>query len=196
MALPDILETIRAESEETASRLVGEAEAEAEELLARARAEAGSEEQRLGGSFDERIRLERARILSRSHLDAARARRVAREDVYGRAIDEVTARLADKRASDDYRELLGSLLDEAVVILPEATEIRVDPGDVPTIERLLDSRSLDLTVETEETPLGGLVLAAPGRTVDNTLATRLTRADRQLRFVAGEIIPELRGGGE
>ena len=163
--------------------------------MARARTEADSEERRHAGSLDERIRLERARVVSRSHLDAARARRTAREDVYRTAIERVIEHLAEERASDSYEELLGSLLDEAMAIMPEATTLRVDPDDVAVVARVLSSRSLDLEVETEETPLGGLVLTAPGRIVDNTLAARLNRADNHLRFVAGEIIPQLRGGG-
>lgn len=195
MGLPEILETIRAESEKTASGLVAEAEGGAREMLARARDEASSEEQRLAASLDDRIRLERARVVSRSLLDAARVRRAAREDLYDDAIAAVTARLAAARTSDGYEQLMGSLLDEAMATMPGATIIRVDPDDLAVMKRVLATRDLDVEVETTDTPLGGLVLMAPGRTVDNTLATRLARADNHLRFVAGEIIPELRGGG-
>lgn len=195
MGLSEILETIRAESEKVASGLIAEAETEAERTLSRARDQAGGEERRLAGSLDDRIRLERARVLSRSHLDAARVRRAAREDLYGDAIEAVIQRLADERSSHDYERLLGSLLDEALATMPGATTIRVDRSDVAVMERVLATRNLDIEVEAGETPLGGLVLMAPGQTVDNTLATRLARADNHLRFVAGEIIPELRGGG-
>lgn len=193
MALQDILATIRSEAEETASGLVAEAQAESERVLARARAEGESEEQRLAGSQDDRIRVERARALSGSHLEAARARRSAREDVYRRAIEEVRHRLATVRDSDRYESLMGSLLDEAIVALPEATVIRVDPGDEAVVRRVLSTRGLDIAVETEETALGGLVMTAPGRTVDNRLETRLERADNHLRYIAAEVIPELRG---
>jgi vacuolar-type H+-ATPase subunit E/Vma4 len=195
LGLPEILETIRAESEKTASGLIVEAESEAEEMLSRARDEASSEERRLAGSLDDRIRLERARVLSRGHLDAARVRRAAREDLYADAIEAVIQRLADERSSRGYEGLMGSLLDEALATMPGATTLSVDSGDVAVMERVLASKNLDIEVEARETPLGGLVLMAPGRTVDNTLATRLARADNHLRFVAGEIIPELRGGG-
>jgi vacuolar-type H+-ATPase subunit E/Vma4 len=195
LSLSEILETIQTESEATASGLLADAEGEAEQILARARTEAGSEEQRLAGSLEDRIRLERARVLSRSHLDAARARRAAREKVFRRAIEAVTERLGAERFSDSYEELMGSLLDEAMAVMPGATTLQVDPRDVDVMKRVFASRNLDIEIEAEEEPLGGLVLRAPGRTVDNTLATRLSRAEDHLRFVAGEIIPELRGGG-
>lgn len=196
MGLPEILETIRAQSEETAAGIVADAETEAQGVLSRARTEANSEERRLAGSLDDRIRLEQARILSRSLLEAARARRAAREDVYRRVIEAVTERLAELRSSDRYHQLLGSLLDEAMATMPGATTLEIDPSDRVVVDGVISTRNLDITIETEEMPLGGLVLRAPGRTVDNTLATRLSRADNHLRFVAGEMIPELRGGSD
>lgn len=194
MGLSEILETIRAESEQTASGLLADAEREAEEILARARAQAGSEERRLAGALGDRTLLETKRILSRAHLESARARRAAREDVYRRAIDEVTDRLASVRSSDRYEDLMGSLLHEAMAAMPRATTVKVDPDDAAVTSRVLAAKSLDIGIELVDTPLGGLVLAAPGQTVDNTLNTRLARADQHLRFVAGEILPELRGG--
>lgn len=196
MGLPEILETIRAQSEETAAGIVADAETEAQSVLSRARTEANFEERRLAGSLDDRIRLEQARILSRSLLEAARARRAAREDVYRRVIEAVTERLAELRSSDRYHQLLGSLLDEAMATMPGATTLEIDPSDRVVVDGVISTRNLDITIETEEMPLGGLVLRAPGRTVDNTLATRLSRADNHLRFVAGEMIPELRGGSD
>jgi vacuolar-type H+-ATPase subunit E/Vma4 len=196
LGLQDILETIRSEADETASGLEAEARAESERLLTRAREEADDEERRLASSQDDRIRGERARALSQSHLEAARARRVAREQAYQKAVDSVRSRLGEIRGSDRYESLMTSLLDEAIAALPEADTVRVDPADVHVLRKVLAARHLEIDIETEETPLGGLVLAAPGRTVDNRLATRLERSDSQLRFVAGEVIPALRGDVE
>lgn len=195
MALAEILETIRSEAEATASSILDEAQAEADALIESARSEAEVEERRFANTFDPRIKLERARVLSRGHLDVARKRRAAREDLYSRAIEAVAARLADERSADSYGESLGSLLDEALRAMPDATTVRVDPADSSVVEEIVRSMDLEIEIELEETPLGGLVLSGPGRTVDNTLATRLARADNRLRLIAGEIIPELRGGG-
>lgn len=196
MGLQDILEAIRSEAEETASDLLAGARADADRILERARAEAGREEKRLAASLDDRMRMERARQLSLSHLEAARSRRSAREGVYQEALEGVRRRLGMMRESPRYAGLMGALFDEAVAVLPEATSTVVDPEDVPVAKRLLAERDVDISIETAETPLGGLVLRAPGRTVDNRLAMRLARADAHLRYVAGEIVPELRGGSD
>lgn len=191
MGLQDILETIRSEAEETVSDLEARARAESDQILESAREKAEEEERRLSLSQDDRIRGERARALSGSHLEAARARRNAREEVFQKSIEAVRLRLGTVRESDRYESLMASLLDEAIAALREATVLRVDPADVAVMRRVLGSR--DLQIETEGTELGGLVVAAPGRTVDNRLATRLERAENHLRYLAGEIIPELRG---
>lgn len=194
MALSDILETIRAESSETASEALASAEAEVERLLTHAREEAASEEQRLAGSQDDRARLERSRIMSRAHLEAARERRAARERIYLTARDGVAERIESLRASSEYEEVLAGLLTEAMAVLPTANAVRVDPADLEMMEGILEARDLDLLIEPRESPLGGVAVTAEGRAVDNTLRSRLDRADEHLRFIAGAMIPDLRGG--
>lgn len=194
MALSDIIETIRADARKTASGALAAAEAQAERLLERARAEAAREEQRLGASLDNRARLERSRILSRANLEAANERRAAREKVYLAALDGVRRRLEEFRFSSEYPEVLSALFDEAISVLPTATVVRVDSADMETIERILSARDLDLRIESEEASLGGVGVFAERRAVDNYLRTRLERADEHLRYIAGELIPDLRGG--
>lgn len=193
MALEEILGTIRAESEKTASAVVASARVEAKEVLDRATARAEDERRRLAASLDDRARQERSRIISRSHLETAKERRGAREEVYQTALQGVQRRLSEIRVSPEYEDVLGSLLEEGMAVLPDARVIRVDPRDVDLVATLLASRGLDLDIEVNETPLGGLKLIAEGRDVDNTLATRLRRADTHLRYIAGELVSALRG---
>lgn len=194
MALEDILDSIRSEAEETASALIDSAQAEADRVLEGARADAEREKESLAGSLDDRARLQRSQIISRAHLQAARERRAARESVYQAARDGVASYLAELRASSDYEEVLGALLDEAMAVLPGANCARADPKDMEVVRRVFSLRGLDLDVESQMASLGGLEIVADGRAVDNRLETRLERADDHLRFIAGELIPDLRGG--
>ncbi|MEA1904141.1 MAG: V-type ATP synthase subunit E [Actinomycetota bacterium] len=194
MALSDILETIRAESRDTASGVLASAEAEADRLLGLAGEQAAKEERRLAASLDDKARLERSRIMSRAHLEAAQERRTSREKVYLAALEGVARHLGSVRSSPEYENVLASLLDEAIAVLPDATTVRVDPTDVAITERALTARGLELLIEPEESALGGVVVTAEGRAVDNSLQTRLDRADEHFRYIAGELIPDLRGG--
>lgn len=193
MALEDILETIRSESEQTVARILGEAETEAERLRQEAREEARREEQRRSGSLDDRARLERSRILSRAHLEASARRRAAREDIFQDAVGGVEQRLIALRSTPRYEAVLASLLDEALAVLPAATTARVDSADVGIIGRLLAARELLIDTEASDMPMGGVMISADGRAVDNSLESRLGRADGYLRHVAGEVMPDLRG---
>ncbi len=194
MALEDILEAIRAESERAAAEILATAEAGANVLLERARDEAKREEQRLSSSLDDQARLERSRIVSRAHLEAATERRDAREQAYRAAREGATRQIEALRSSSQYEKVLADLLDEALAVLPGATVVRVNPTDVATVERLLADKDLDIRIEPDALPLGGVVAAAEGRSVDNSLRSRLDRADEHLRYVAGELAPGLRGG--
>lgn len=194
MALSDILDAIRAESEQTATGVLTAAEAEASRLLERAREEASREKRRLTASKDEQARLERSRIISRAHLEAAQKRRAAREQVYLLALDGVAQRIEALRSSPEYREVLTTLFDEAIAVLPSPIAVRADPVDVEVVRAILAARDLDLEIEIEVTPLGGVLIVAEGRTVDNTLRSRLDRADEHLRYIAGDLIPGLRRG--
>lgn len=195
MALDEILETIRAEADDAAATIVEAAREKARQVLERATAKADEERRKSSGALDDRARLERSRILSRAHLETATERRAAREKLYQQILDSVRRRLAEVRSSPDYRKILRSLLDEATAVLPNPEAVSVDPQDVGLAEDLLASRGLRLRVETDETHLGGVKVIAGGRDVDNTLATRLMRADPRLRYVAGELVPGLRAAG-
>jgi V/A-type H+/Na+-transporting ATPase subunit E len=193
MALEDILETIRAESRQSAATVVAEAEARAEETRSAARHDAAQEEERLATSLDDRARVERRRRLSRARLEAAARRREAREHVYREAVSLVEERIAALRGSPQYREILTGLFDEAIAVLSDADAIHVDPGDADLVRAFLAERGADLALETEAMPLGGLRLTAARHAVDNTFASRIGRADGYLRDVAGATMPELRG---
>lgn len=193
MALEDILEAIRSESRQSAAAVVAEAEARAEEIQAVARRDAATEEARLASSLDDRARVERRRRLSHARLHAAARRREAREQVYQDALSRVEERLRAVRGSPRYRGVLAGLYDEAVAVLSEADAVHVDPGDVDLVRAIMADRGDDLEIETEEMPLGGLRLTAARHAVDNSMASRLDRADGYLRDVAGAEIPELRG---
>jgi V/A-type H+-transporting ATPase subunit E len=194
MALENILEAIRAESDRTAAEILADAEAGANRLLERASEEAEREEQQLSTSLDDQARLERSRIVSRAHVEAATERREAREQAYLAARDGATRQVEALRSSPEYEKVLADLLDEALAVLPGVTVVRVDPTDVPMAERLLTDRDLEIHIEPEAFALGGVVVAAEGRSVDNSVRSRLDRADEHLRFIAGELAPGLRGG--
>lgn len=193
MALEDILDSIRREAEEQAAEIIATAESRADALLAEARLAAREREEELASSLDDRIRDLRRRHASRAQIDAARERRNAREEVFLGALEQVSNRLARLREEPRYESILAQLLDEATATLPDPTLIRVDPADVDLVRRLATERGLASAVEPMSGRWGGVELVADGKQVRNDLAARLTAADEEMRLLAGELVPELRG---
>lgn len=195
MALEDILEAIEAEADGRVASIITEAEATAAAVLTQARADAAELRERLSRSRDGAAGVAGRRILSHAHLEAARQRRAAREELYQSALEGGRRRLAAVRDGPGYDLVLGGLFDEAVAVLPDATVARVDPRDTATLRRLLEERDVAIEIEGSRNGWGGVELVADGRAVVNDLESRLDRADDHLRQIATEIIPALKGGG-
>lgn len=196
MPLDAILTSIRAEADEEIRRTDEDAARQAGAILVEMQRRAAAEEERLAGSRDELIRLAEARLVNHARLEAERRLRAAREELFQAAVEETRRRLDRVRERVDYPELLGRLLDEALAVMPAAREVRVDPRDLPLIERLLGAREAEWRVETSLRCRGGLDLATDdGRRVANTLDGRLERAAGELRRLAAEVVPDLAGGG-
>src|SRR5690606_16877745 len=151
------------------------------------------EQARLAASLDDRARMESRRRVSRARMEAAALRREARERVYTQARAGLRERLETVRSSAHYREILSDLYEEAIAVLPAAEAVRVDPADLELIRAIISEHAGSPRVEGVEMPLGGLTLVAEKQTVDNTMASRLERADGYLRDVAGTVVPGLRG---
>ncbi len=193
MALEDILETIRREADEEATRIISAAQARASGLLEQARTESAASEEELAHAADDRIRQMQERITSLAHFDAARERRATREEIFRALLDEVARRLANLRSDERYAAILELLLDEALEILPEPASIRAAAADTGIIGRLASERGLDIAIDAMADSWCGVELVGAGRIVRNDLATRLENANAELRRLAGERFPALRG---
>jgi V/A-type H+-transporting ATPase subunit E len=193
MAVEDILAAIETEAAAEASRIITEAESRASALLDEARAEASLEADRLARGRDEAAAVAMRRITSRAHLDAARARREARESIYRQAKERAAEKLERLRSRPEYREILASLLAEGMAVLPEAKVAQVGAEDVDLARDVLMEIGSTAQVEPGEVAGGGVVLAADGVIVHNDLTSRLERDDQHLRYIAADLFPELRG---
>ncbi len=194
MALEDILDAIRSEAEEESSRMLTDASARADAILADAREVASVREDELTHSVDGRIANERRRTASLAVLEASRARRAAREEVFALAIEKVSDVLRGLHTDPRYDAVLERLFDEAAAALPDPGAVVVHVRDRGRIEKILQDRGLDIPIQVTEDQWGGVVIHSDGRVVRNDLETRLRKAEPHLRFIAGELVPSLRGG--
>lgn len=194
MALEEILEAIAAEADDEVRQILADAEQRAHAIVAEANTEAAAEAERLSHSKDDAAEVTARRITSRAHLDAARARRAARESIYDDALRRAREGLEEVRATPGYDDMLRRLIAEALGVVPDAQLAQVDESDVDAARHHLAEAGSSARVEAAPVPWGGVILTADGCVVHNDLESRLRRANQHLRFIAGDMLPALRGG--
>lgn len=189
MALADILAAIEEEAAMQIAEIERRSEQKVEALLAQADGEAAEIEAEAARSGSEALETNVIRIRHRARLEVTRALRKAREEVYQRALTEARARLAGLRDAPAYPRLLEALLGEAVSALPGARAVRVDPRDQDLTASLVGDTGLRLDAERAIETWGGVTVSTgDGRTVDNTVETRLERAEAVVRQLAERVL--------
>ena len=192
MALSDILDRIRRETEARIAAIEEDAHGRAATILAEAGRAAAAAEEELAGRRHDEAATACDRIRNRARLESDRELRAAREAIVQQLLTDVAQRLAGLRATGRYEELFGRLANEASRVLPDATVAHVDPRDE---ERAKELFGPTVAVVGDLETGGGLVLMSPdGRTVHNTLELRLKRAESHLRRLIAQEVPELGAG--
>lgn len=189
MALNDIIEAIRLETEAEIEAIEQEAADQAAAIAADGRRKAAAVEAELAAARDDEAATEENRIRNGARLEADRELRVAREAIVQGILDDVAQRLHGLRSSADYPGILRRLAHEASSVLPAGTVIHIDPRDGDDLDGLFDG---PMEVVGDLSTGGGLLLASPdGRRVHNTFEVRLERAVPHMRHLIAERIPEL-----
>lgn len=193
MGLADILAAIEAGAAEELAAIVAETDAAVADILADATRAAAAAHHRNATAGDAATGRRADHIVNAARLDADRSRRSAVEQVYDDLRVRVGERLSGIRDDPVYPILLGQLVDECRAVLPEAAVLAVDEADVEQARHILAEIGWDgCRVEGAIATVGGAVAqAGDGRSVVNTLETRLERADPHLRRLAAELIPAL-----
>lgn len=197
MALSDILRAI----EEEADAEIRQIDLEAERRIRVELAHAGEAADRVRADELRRRELavaeESRRILTGARVEADRAVREAREQVYQSLLSRVRARLAAVSETAEYARVLPLLFDECRRILPDARLLRVRPEDADRATAIaIESGLADVEVDAGLSTMGGLEMTtADGRRVLNTFEDRLDKADPHLRLLTGDLVPGMRGSG-
>ena len=192
MPLPEILTAIDEEANRQISSIEQDAHRRGQAILDEARAQAREERQRLSASRDAAGRQTAARLVNHARLEADRALRSAQEELYQTALDHAGARLAALRDTTSYPAVFTDLLVEANDFLPDAQILAVDPRDEQLARTVTQDLGLSLEISPTLASWGGVQLTTgDGRLVENTLESRLYKADPALRRLAVSMCPEL-----
>ena len=175
--LPDLLQTLDTDGERELQALLADQAERAEAIILAARTGAAAlvrdavgQARRSGAQEAERLRADAA----------AQARRVIDDTVnheLGQVLDLARARL-DQLALDRVGvEVTQRLLLQALQVLPDATHCRIPTGHAPAAASVAPG----LEVDDDLSGLGVVVADDAGRSVDNTVDTRVGHAWPELR---------------
>jgi V/A-type H+-transporting ATPase subunit E len=193
MALETIVTAIAAEADAEVRRITEEASRRVEAILIEARARADEEQAHWAESRAEEASQAVDGIVNRARLDSDRKVADAREALFQEALDRLADRIDDAVNGSEYQGIFRALHAEATTVVPDPdATILVRPADVELAERVAQGRNVRGAVNGVLDCIGGLdIESEEGRTVRNTIDSRLLQAERRLRRLAVQVIPEM-----
>ncbi|MCF7974730.1 MAG: V-type ATP synthase subunit E [Phycisphaerae bacterium] len=159
---------VMAEAAEQVRRIEAQTHAEIEQLQGQIRARA-----------DREIDQEKDRLSGQSHMAFRAARQAARVRLLKQVFAEAEKAVAALPQSPQYRDILGALITEALAAAGPDALVKVAVSDEKVCRAWLSQHRLSCTVEGIKAERGTvLAVSADGdRQVDNSLSTRLARAE-------------------
>lgn len=173
-------------------KILAEARARADEIIAAAQREAEEIAAATKRRLDAEAAQARTRAASTASLRASALVLAAKDEALRSVFEQAEAELRAAAAHPARRRMmLREFLREAAQELPPGRAIvEVAPGDLPVIQELSRELGLDLEARGSDGVTDGVRLATPdGRAVvENTLASRLVRARREMVSRVAEIL--------
>ena len=193
MALETIVTAIAAEADAEVRRITEEASRRVEAILTEARARSDEEQAHWAESRAEETSQAVDGIVNRARLDSDRKVADAREALFQEALDRLADRIDDAVNGSAYQGIFRALHAEATTVVPDPdATILVRPADVELAEQVAQGRNARGAVNGVLDCIGGLdIESEDGRTVRNTIDSRLLQAERRLRRLAVQAIPEM-----
>ncbi len=193
MAVETIVAAIAAEADAEVERITAVTSRRVESILGEARARALDEQAHWETSRAEETNQAVAGIVNRARLAADRNVAEASEALFQEALAQLADRIRQAVAGSDYPGIFRALHSAAVTVVPspDAT-VLVRPADAELAERVVRDRGATGAVEGVLDCIGGLDLEADdGRSVRNTVDSRLRQSERRLRRLAVRVIPQM-----
>jgi vacuolar-type H+-ATPase subunit E/Vma4 len=193
---PELLQTILAEAEDEAGRIVTEARATAEARRKTCETQCRQIEEDAEKNAVERENAIKRLVSSRIEVESRRERLKAREEAGRAAIEAARERLGALVGKPEYKTILRGWIAEAAVGLGEpeaevnasaAERVLLDDGllrEVSALVRETTGREVTLKTSAEQPLIGqGIVLTATGGHVafNNQVSTRIMRAQSDIR---------------
>lgn len=176
-----LLDVLTEEAEAQRDKILDEAGTKAKEILHQAEVTVENLQEKGLQDCDEKLRLEKGRILGAAQLQVRNLLMQAKHDVLEEAFKSALSSLSELRQRSEYVEIFSRLaseaLDEFVVEDVDKIIVFVDERDSQLCRDFFDSRKISYEIDTSTTFLGGLEIISSDASfkVSNTLEGRLAK---------------------
>jgi vacuolar-type H+-ATPase subunit E/Vma4 len=174
-----LLQTVREQATLDRDKVLAQAQDQVRIIEAQTRDEIEQIERQIQAEAQRAIALERDRLSGQAKVAFRLARQASRVRLIKQAFAQAGNTLAALPQSPKYRDILGALIAEALDIVGPEAEIKVAASEETLCRAWIRSQGLRCSLQAVEAEPGTVLVISPDgtREVDNSLATRLSRAE-------------------
>ncbi len=179
MAIDDLIKAVEVSGQERILEIQERSKAEADEIIKDAQAKDQPIKKRLLEEAAQSVAIQRNKILSEVREKSRMEFIKAKNEIFERVFDEAVRNLESSREHPRYKEILKSLLNEAIGDLgTDGVIFHIDKRDEALFKDILNEMKISGDIITDLTSAGGLnAYSRDGRfVIFNTLESRLKKA--------------------
>jgi len=179
MAIDDLIKAVEVSGQERILEIQERSKAEADEIIKDAQAKDQPIKKRLLEEATQSVAIQRNKILSEVREKSRMEFIKAKNEIFERVFDEAVRNLESSREHPRYKEILKSLLNEAIGDLgTDGVIFHIDKRDEALFKDILNEMKVSGDIITDLTSAGGLnAYSRDGRfVIFNTLESRLKKA--------------------
>jgi V/A-type H+-transporting ATPase subunit E len=179
MAIDDLIQAVEVSGQERIQEIRERSKAEADEIIREAQAKDLPIKKRFMEEATQSVAIQRNKILSEVREKSRMEVIKAKNEIFERVFEEAVQKMGSARAHPKYREILGTLLREALDDLgSDNVVLHIDKRDESLLKELLNELKVSGEITADLTSAGGLnAYSNDGRfIVFNTLESRLKKA--------------------
>jgi vacuolar-type H+-ATPase subunit E/Vma4 len=179
MAIDDLIQAVEVSGQERIKEILERSKAEADEIITEAQAKDLPIKKRFMEEATQSVAIQRNKILSEVREKSRMEIIKAKNEIFERVFEEAAQNLGSARAQPKYREILRTLLREALGDLgSDKVILHIDKKDESLLKEILNELKVSGEIAADLTSAGGLnAYSHDGRfVVFNTLESRLKKA--------------------
>jgi len=187
-----LLSAMRRQARAETDQLLSDAQAQAREIHARADADIEAMEARALAEVEGQLAIEADRTLGTERMNRRQESLAVKRRLLREAFDRAGQAIRALQDPAACRRVLAELIAEALASVGPGARVTVAQSQADLCRQIVAEQGLDCTVQPGGGPEGTVIAASADgtRQVDNSLATRLARAEA---LTAGEVLAVLAG---